>query len=225
MTSAGDQSSFDVLTDAGPRAGVYRLLAKLWAREVDAAMLAALQRGPLGEAYRAVGGMLSDRHAAAALLDELQLDYCRLFVGPQGHFPPVQSVWEENRFEGAAAGSVRRFADLIRGDSLISDTLPADHVGNIFAIFGTLLTVVATGQEFRNDDLCELAVMLFTAHVHWIAKFAESAAPRAATKFYHSLMSVTVQFLTEESELIAPGSRLLTPADAAGPGTLQNDGQ
>lgn len=167
------------LVNGGVRAGVYQLLAAFWEKEVDGALLNALRFGDLGDAYRAVGGVVPLDADVAATLDDLRYDYCRLFIGPQGHTPPVQSVQEEGRFEGTAAGSIRHYQAILGIEAAFDKSLPADHVTNLLGTFGALLTEFDDiGSLDGLDDMRELEAALFVGHVWWIEQFAKATAAR-----------------------------------------------
>ena len=193
-----DDTPFPLLADPGRRAGVYHLLARLWIQELDTEWLDAFTDAALGRAYQDVGGIPPANPESPQTIDDLQVDYCRLFVGPQGHHPPVQSIWQEGRFEGTAAAALSRIVDSLGIDTPCDASLPHDHIGNILALFGSLLTAVDTRPECRDPGLQELSERLFLEHVAWIPEFARSTSPRCDTDFYRGLMSVTDRFLTQE---------------------------
>jgi TorA maturation chaperone TorD len=199
--SPHDHGQFSPLADAGRRSGVYHLLARLWIQELDTELLEALRNGGLGRAYHAAGGIPPATPDASQTLDDLQIDYCRLFIGPQGHHPPVQSIWQEGRFEGNAAVALGRIVDGLDIDTPCDASLPHDHIGNILALIGSLLMAVDTRPECRDADLQDLFVELFFEHAAWIPEFARSSSPRCDTEFYRGLMSVTDRFLTQETTL------------------------
>jgi TorA maturation chaperone TorD len=201
MISGHVESNSDALADVEQRVGVYQLLARLWSDEIDAGLFAALQSKPLGDAFCAAGGSVLDDSGTPENIDAMQLDYCRLFVGPKGHIPPVQSVFQQGRFEGDAAGSIKQVMEVLGFDRPLFKTLPADHVANLLSTFSTLLAAVDTGVSTQDESYAELADMLavvFDAHLEWIEQLARVAATRAETSFYRSLLSMTEHFLTEE---------------------------
>ena len=63
------------------RAGVYQLLARLWAEE-PGNLLGQLRSEPLSSAWEHLGGFVpdDDSDGTHSSLDE---DYCRLFIGPK----------------------------------------------------------------------------------------------------------------------------------------------
>lgn len=200
--SVNDPLHSQALVDAASRSGVYHLLAQLWIKELDTDLLNALRLNRLGQAYHDAGGLLPSAPSSSETIDDLHLDYCRLFVGPQGHCPPVQSVWQEGRFEGTAAGSLGLIVDRLGIDTPFVAALPHDHIGNILALFGSLLAAVGTGSDAPDTDLRDLSVGLFLEHVAWIPEFARSISGRCNTDFYRGLMSVTTTFLTQETALV-----------------------
>ena len=192
-------SDAPAIADLAERAAVYALLSRLWAAEVDNALLAALESGDLRLAYESAGGRL----AVGESLEDLQQDYCRLFIGPQGHMPPVQSVWQEGRFQGDAADSLRQYLDILGITVFEADPRPPDHAANILDMFSRVLTSVTESPELQAEpDLGELMASFFEAHVGWIADLAEAAEKRAATSFYQGVMSVTRGFLTAEGRAL-----------------------
>ena len=70
------------------RAAVYQLLARLWAEE-PGRLLEQLRSEPLCSAWAQLGGIVPDEDSDGthSSLDE---DYCRLFIGPKEHLPPIQ---------------------------------------------------------------------------------------------------------------------------------------
>jgi len=202
MTSANNPQHLDILQDAQHRAGVYHLLARLWIQEIDRDLLDQLQHDAFGQAYRAAGGSLPPLKVSEQFIEDLQLDYCRLFLGPQGHKPPVQSIWQEGHFEGAAAAALARTVNDLGLESALNASLPHDHIGNILALYGSLLAAMETHQPPPDAELCNLAVALFREHLTWIPEFAQAAAQRCETEFYRGCLSVTQRFLTLESSLL-----------------------
>jgi TorA maturation chaperone TorD len=106
-----------------------RLFASIFVREVDERLLRQLvgQRTELADALGAdpLDGL--DVTAGDDVLEMLAVEYCRLFVGPHGHMPPVGSVvLGEQRFWGPSTEALAEFyrsCDLAPapGESLLPD--------------------------------------------------------------------------------------------------------
>ena len=82
-----------VIEESAARSGLYRLLGRLWLREMDQDALRELGRPPLCDSFVNAGGVLPTNDDLE-MIEQLAVDYCQLFVGPAGHLPPVQSVWQ-----------------------------------------------------------------------------------------------------------------------------------
>jgi len=178
------------------RGGLYRLLARLWLREVDGPLLQQLGKGELGAAYVAAGGWLPPL-ATADIVEDLEIDFCQLFLGPTQHLPPYQSVWQDGKLEGQACQSMRDFADVIRYD--LAEAAPGimpDHLGLQLDLMGH---VTASERVEDSGALDEWEDAFFAMHLGWPGPLLEAAEDRAETAFYVSLVSMTRGFLRSES--------------------------
>jgi TorA maturation chaperone TorD len=193
--------------------GTYRLLARLWLREADEMLLTALREPPMCDLFEQAGGL-----PPQAEVDALAVDFCQLFVGPSGHLPPYQSVWQSGQFQSQAIHSMRDFADLVEYDfaSPPHATLP-DHLGLQLDVMGSILERVSnvlaekfaieSEQAASSDHLVaavEVAQTFFQRHLTWPEPLLSAAAPRATTNFYRSAISLTREFLESERQHWSP---------------------
>jgi TorA maturation chaperone TorD len=183
------------------RRGMYHLLARLWLREVDQPLLCEFDLPPLRDAYLEAGGLLP-LGQQLQVIEQLAMDYCRLFVGPTGHLPPLQSVWQSGRFEGAAAESMATFVEVIGYDSssLPSGTM-LDHLGVQLDVMGYILGQVPIGaaEWCEVDGIRDVAQTFFAAHLSWPGPLLQLAQRQAETDFYRRMIMITRQFLHEET--------------------------
>lgn len=191
----------DLDDDITAAANVYRLLARLWLREVDLPLLQALAAPPLRDTFLAAGGVLPDS-INEATVDELAIDYCQLFVGPTDHLPPYQSVWQDGQLQSQTATSMRTFIEITGyqppPDSDI--TLP-DHLGLQLDLAGHI------AEQFRHasrdtadfETLDDLRRTYFATHLKWPTQLLQTAASRSEAAFYTSLASLTEEFLQNEA--------------------------
>ncbi len=186
--------------EAAARSGTYRLLARLWLREVDHDLLQALCAPPLRDSFVAAGGTLP-AHDDAETVEQLTHDYCRLFVGPTGHLPPYQSVWQTGQFQGTATSSIKQFIEIVDYDRLSGTML--DHLGIELDVMGHILRHLSSFESDSDtlNGVAELANAFFTAHLTWPAELIELAANRATTEFYRSLCTLTRNFLDSEAQV------------------------
>ncbi len=187
-------------SQAVARSGTYRLLARLWLREVDRDLVRELRAPPLSHSFVEAGGVLPIGDDDLAI-EQLAIDYCRLFVGPTDHLPPYQSVWQNGQFQGTTIASMETFIDVVGYDV---DTLPSgimrDHLGVQLDVMGHILSQFSTreSEPDLHDLRSDLALKFFTAHLRWANELLDAAAQRATSDFYRSTVTLTRGFLDLE---------------------------
>jgi len=185
------------LEEAAARSGTYRLLARLWLREVDRDLLQKLREPSLGRSFVQAGGIFPASQDDRAV-EELAMDYCRLFLGPSDHQPPFQSVWQTGQFHGESAASMKCFVDMLAYDR---DSLPRgtmlDHLGVQLDVMGHLLDRAATSHFDAEmlEGVLEIADAFFARHLSWPTDLLVSSARRAQTEFYQAAIMMTGSFL------------------------------
>ncbi|MCH2202016.1 MAG: molecular chaperone TorD family protein [Fuerstiella sp.] len=182
-------------------ASTYRLLARLWIREVDGQLLTSLLRSPLCHVFTEAGGTLPPG-ATSSTLEELAVDYCQLFLGPANHLPPFQSVWQRGQFQSESAESMRSYVSILGyepGDLMV------DHLGVQLDVMGGLLDF-ALGAVEHSDDVFDLPATYFAKHLAWMDSLLETSIKRAKTDFYRSTIGMTRDFLCSE-EIMWAGTR------------------
>ena len=186
--------------DFEARSSIYRLLARLWLREVDCTLVRKLRSEPLCESFVAAGGILPDGDDELTI-EQLAIDYCRLFVGPMDHLPPCQSVWQTGQFQGTTTTSMKNIIEVVRYDiEVLPSGMMFDHLGVQLDVMGHILGQMSyeRSQLENLDQVLELANSFFNAHLLWPAELLEAATQRAATNFYRSSVRMTHEFLKSE---------------------------
>lgn len=152
-------------------------------------------------------------------------DFCHLWIGPSGHLPPYQSVWEQSELSGAASSSVRAYLEQLEQWSLAvprpsggaateSDVgwllepatqrlgrcriAEVDHLGAELLVMSDLLVCEATGAAPRGT-----AADFFRAHLTWPGELLAFSLNRARTPFYRSVVAMTRQFVLCEAVTLA----------------------
>lgn len=198
--SVASSTASDALVDASAQAGVFRLLARIWLREVDGDFLRQLRAPPLCEAFAAAGGALPIDDDAETI-ELLAIDYCRLLIGPAQHLPPYQSVWEGGQFQTTITASMRQFIEVAGYDAgALPRGVMLDHLGVQLDVMGHILGQISAwppGADGR-DAVVDLAHSFFAAHLRWPHGLLEAAANRAATDFYRSSILLTRDFLNSQ---------------------------
>ena len=189
--------------DAVADNGMYHLLARLWLYEVDEPLLIGLTTAPMRELYLAAGGRLpSNTDSTAHTIDDLAVDYCQLFVGPQQAASPYQSVWLTGEFQGKPVESMQQFVDVIRFNvkCLPSGTM-LDHLGTQLLVMAAMNQALTS--EFIPQTLLEIRSEFFRRHLLWPERLLAAAEEHSQTPFYRSLATVTREFLNGEGRRIA----------------------
>ncbi len=172
-------------------AGLYRLLARLWLREVDPTLVDLLNRDPILAAFFPISCDTSSPLIDAAMLEMLSVDFCRLFVGPRGHRIPSQSVWQHGMLESETTVSMRQWIDLVGYASRVdSGNVPHDHLAVQLDVMAHIL-----GQhdlwESHPEELESLAATYHAAHLSWASPLLDEVESRAETSLYRQLAHVT----------------------------------
>jgi TorA maturation chaperone TorD len=210
--------------EALARAGMYGLLARCFARELDPPTLKRLNSEPLRTLLKA-SGCIPPESTSADTLEELAIDFCQIFLGPSGHCPPYQSVWLQGTFQGELVDSMNGYRELLspqafvavnpddsdaRVESESSDVdhawpnLAADHAAVQLDLMSRFYSAIAVCQETQSRELVSLPAQYFETHLRWIIDYTAVAYQRSATEFYRTFFKLTAAFLSTEG-LPEPG--------------------
>jgi TorA maturation chaperone TorD len=189
-------------TEAVARSGTYQLLARLWLREVDRDLARELSSPPLSDFFVAAGGVLP-LDDDDETFEQLAIEYCRLFIGPTGHLPPYQSVWQSGQFQGTTTASMETFIDVACYDiAALPSGIMLDHLGVQLDVMAHILGQFSTSKSEPaiHECLPELAQRFFATHLMWPTELLEAASRRAKTGFYCSMIMLTRGFLDSEMQ-------------------------
>ena len=175
------------------RAGMYHLLARLWISEVDTALLQTLSTTDLHDSWTEAGGILPDGNGPETV-EILAADYCQLFIGPHGHLPPYQSVWQERILDGAAAASMRKYLAAVGySEKRLPEGIMPDHLGVQLDFMAELLGRALEDSPDRNL-LMEIADNFVAQHLTWTRELTNAGERRAQTDFYQAMIRMTAEF-------------------------------
>ena len=187
--------------DRAERAAVYQLLARLWAEE-PGTLLEQLRSEPLSSAWEQLGGFVpeQDSDGTYSSLDE---DYCRLFVGPKEHLPPIQSVWVSGELDTGVTSSLREFNTVVGFEEPWNFAIIPDHLGNELWAMSQILR---KSDGLAADDRAaahDLASQFFRGHLNWTDRLLAAVIDREGDQFYGTVASVTHEFLRDEATRLA----------------------
>lgn len=202
---------------ASARANVYGLLAEVFRAEPSAVFLKNLRAPEFSGALNALNLSLDDLFAGTALpelVDELALEYTRLFIGPGPRISPHESMHvtarfgEPNSLWGASTVAVKKF---IEGTGLeIAKDFPGmpDHISAEFE-FMQLLALKESeawtdGESDLANNIQKIEKRFIDEHLsQWIANFCNKVAEQASNPFYRQFSHVTKGFMDFETKKLA----------------------
>jgi len=155
-----------------------RLFASVFEREVSADLLGQIEarRQPL---IGVLGGdplAGLEQHETGAAIEALAVEYCRLFIGPTGHLPPVESVvLGEGRFWGPSTETVAKFYKVAGLAPRQQTRVFPDHLSMELDCLAIL----------EEAGLHEDADAFAREHpLRWLPRLAEHVAANATMGFY-----------------------------------------
>ena len=171
------------------------LLGEFWLQELTAVRIQQLSKSEIAAALEALDWSLpqpTDDDLVESL-ERLQIDYCQLLIGPQGHVSPVESVWASDQFQSQSVDTMKSFFDLL------PDYQPPDrfhdHIGVQLDFAGHLLIAAdrqPTNELEQADDLLETYVQ---QRVVWAKPMLKKVHQQAQTSFYRQLSTVTQEWI------------------------------
>ncbi len=195
---------------AGERSNIYGFLALVYQREPDAALLDIL--GKQDAAFKELGVDLSKPAGSGNkrdIIEELSVEYTRLFLGPGRHISPYESVWRENggMHWGKSTTEVKNFIETL-GLNYTEDWkgLP-DHIGVEFELMKKLVEherEACIGKDMKTVRLCiEIQKRFMDEHIFkWVPGFCEKVIEESREDFYKQIALLTKQFIEFDRERI-----------------------
>ncbi len=196
------------------RSDIYGLLAAVYGQEITSDFLGQIRApqflGPLS--ILEVEGM-NDlmQKPEAELLEDLAVEYTRLFLGPGKHISPHESVHHQRedgqwgKLWGASTVEVKKFIEAT-GLSYTDDYkgMP-DHISVEFEFMQQL--ILREEQAWMDEDrdkavACRQVEKKFIEEhlIRWIPNFCEKVMQAAELPFFRSLAVLTCSFIEFEIE-------------------------
>ncbi len=202
----------DMVEMATARANVYGLLANVFREEPSEALLSKLGESEFSGALQALDISLDEMFENASheqLIEDLALEFTRLFIGPGSHISPHESMHREARFGeqkslwSKQTVAVKKFmaAAGLKADDSFSG-MP-DHFSAEFEFMQRLLLKEA--EAWANEE-CELGANILTIEKRffeehlsqWVANFCDRVIEATEHPFYRQFSEVTKGFLDYE---------------------------
>ena len=211
MDDAPAAVSRDVEADStAQRANLYGVLAQVYRAEPPVAFLRELEKPGFSRALSGAG--VGDLGLSAGLdnglIDELGIEYTRLFIGPGPHVSPYAAVHlggEGASLWGPMTVWVRRFMVGAGFEFRTEGNIPLDHLSTELEFMRRLAATAA--EELRAGDgpaaarLNALQAEFVGDHLsHWVPVFCTQVIAAASLPFYRVMAGLTADFIRSERE-------------------------
>ena len=205
---------------AEARANIYALLSEIYRKEITHEFLQKLRDKKLNAALKDLGIVFSDlfENDEKQLIEDLAVEYCRLFIGPGPHIPPFESAHhgtfsKDGGLSGLLWGNetikVKKFYEKLNLKVLEDAEINIpDHIAVELEVMQHLC---GKELECRNDGdpSSELKKYLglerefISEHlIQWIPGFCDAVIKSSSIKFYKSIAELTKKFVIADKELI-----------------------
>ncbi len=200
--------------EARHRSDIYGLLATIYGQEITSDLLGQIKAPQFLGALsvleiEGIDGLM--QKPEAELLEDLAVEYTRLFLGPGKHISPHESVHHQRedgqwgKLWGKSTVEVKKFIEAT-GLSYTDDYkgLP-DHISVEFEFMQLL--ILAEEQAWMDEDrdkavACRQVEKKFIEEhlINWIPNFCEKVVQEAELPFYKAVATLTRSFIEFEME-------------------------
>ncbi len=200
--------------EARHRSDIYGLLATVYGQEITSDLLGQIKAPQFLEALsvlevEGIDGLM--QKPEAELLEDLAVEYTRLFLGPGKHISPHESVHHQREdgqwgeLWGASTVEVKKFIEAT-GLSYTDDYkgMP-DHISVEFEFMQQLIQREEQAWKEADADkatACRQIEKKFVEEhlINWIPAFCEMVIQEAESPFYHAMAALTRSFIEFEME-------------------------
>lgn len=193
----------DMVAKTMERSSLYGFLALVYREEPTAAFLLKMKNAEFLDALSAAGVRFDKAFFASPdeeLLDELAIEYTRLFIGPGRHIPASEGAQREGALWGRTTSEVARLVENcgLRYNPEYCD--PPDHIGVELEFMQEVTRREA--EAWEREDSSEA---LHCLHIErefigkhlsrWVPLFCEKVAQEAECSFYREMAVLTDSFI------------------------------
>jgi TorA maturation chaperone TorD len=201
---------------AQQRSNIYGFLARVFRKELSTDMLARIKDSGFRDVLSSLEVQLGDEFFSAPeeeLIENLAVEYTRLFLGPGRHISPHESIHYERddgdwgRHWGASTVEVKKFVESLGLKYKESDTSIPDHISVELELMQKVIEKEkqAWSTNGSKDVLHYLKIekMFMEDHImKWIPQFCDKVIAEAEFSYYREMAELTKNFLALEMEEI-----------------------
>jgi len=190
------------------RLGLYRLFGRLLSKEVDQQLLDDFINPEFAAAIKQLGIRLDQlTNADDLILQQLAIEFTRLFLGPGKHISPHESVQiqRDGMLNDATTVRVKRFIEVAGYQFRADSKKYPDHICSEFEFMEAL--IIKQIEAIANGDLeeAETSKMLQNEFLQrhlalWIPQFCDAIQRTAKLAFYQQTGQAVYAFIKMEVE-------------------------
>lgn len=198
------------------RSTIYGLLARVYRKEMTPELLRQIKDPQFMGVLSGLGVQLGDEFFSRQeedLIEDLAVEYTRLFLGPGKHISPHESV--HHNLEGGDWGSlwgkstveVKVFVETLGLKYKEDDQSIPDHISVEFEMMQKVIEREAEEWEKGSNDealsFLKIEKMFIEDHlIQWIPVFCNKVIAQADYSFYREIAELTKSYIEFEKENI-----------------------
>lgn len=201
----------NIIELAEKRSAIYGLLALIYRQELNVEIVNELKKPEFIQVLEEFGFSLNEKFVAQSAkktVQELSLEYTRLFIGPGKHIPPYESVnrKEEGLLWGKSTVTVKKLIEFLGLNYRDGFSDIPDHISVEFEFMQKLVNREREARE-QNDkktlsNCLEFEKKFIDEHFsQWIPVFCEKVVTESNDLFYGQIAKLTEKFIEFEKTL------------------------
>lgn len=192
--------------NAKNRSCIYGLLACIYKEEPSLELLGGIVNSDFSRLLKTLGldlGKDIEKKPVEELVDELAVEYTRLFLGPGKHIHPNESAYRHDESDVSdryIKGLVEFYG--LKFDKDFHDK--HDHISVELEFMGK--TTEAEAEAWRKEDrkkaakILELEKKFIDGHLmKWVPRFSEVVIAQASSSFYREMAKLTKEYVLLEA--------------------------
>ncbi len=203
-----------MIETARQRSNIYGLLALVYRKEVTKTLLRHLKDPEFLSVLSNMGARLEDdflKRPEDELIEDLSIEYTRLFLGPGKHISPHESVHHERgdgdwgQLWGRATVEVKKFIETAGLKYTSSYPGLPDHISVEFEFMREVTRREAHALEENDNDGLLSCLMMENKFIEdhllkWVPIFCDKIISEAELSFYREIAKITKLFIEFEKE-------------------------
>ena len=199
---------------AGHRSNIYGFLAAVYRQELTSELYQQMKDNEFQEVLSSLGVKLNNgffQNSEQELLENLAVEYTRLFVGPGKHISPHESV--QHKKEGVQSGQlwgeltaeVKKIIESSGLEYTSEYTGMPDHISVELEFMQQVVRREAQAWGADDDETARLCLKnekkFIDEHLcGWIPGFCEKVIETAEMPFYREMARLTLSFIEFEKQ-------------------------